>query len=120
MRPAQFVFLLALLSLRAMAAADVRIAILAGQKLNTTGLTDRAQSIMVGLLLGADALLDVERLGQDQDKTRQYLRLVFRQPVRRLRFTVTGIHESESMDQEDPPWLNLVELTLFESREEPQ
>lgn len=46
--------------------------ILAEQKLNTSELMDRTQSIRMGVLLGADALLAVERLGQVQDESRQY------------------------------------------------
>ena len=93
--------------------------ILAEQKLSLSGLTDHAHAVRLGLLLGADALLAVERalLDVEDHNDPQYLRPVFRKPVRRLRFTVVEIHESEVVDFEDPPWLNLSEITFFERRE---
>ena len=61
---------------------------------------------------GEKALFDVE-----DHNDPQFIRTTFSKPVRRLRFTVTEIHESEVVDFEDPPWLNLSEITFFETRE---
>jgi hypothetical protein len=72
----------------------------------------RVQRLDVTTDTGEKALFDVE-----DHNDPQYLRPVFRKPVRRLRFTVVEIHESEVVDFEDPPWLNLSEITFFESRE---
>ena len=60
-------------------------------------------------------LLDVE-----DHNDPQFMRTTFSKPVRRLRFTVAEIHESEVIDFEDPPWLNLSEIKFYESREAPQ
>ena len=43
----------------------------------------------------------------------QNLRLTLQQPVQRLRLTVAEIHESESVDPEDPPRLNISEVVFL-------
>lgn len=73
----------------------------------------RARQLDVETDAGERALLNVE-----DHNDPQVLRVAFRKPVRRLRCTVTEIHESEVIDFEDPPWLNLSEITFYESRED--
>ncbi|NLN01998.1 MAG: discoidin domain-containing protein [Lentisphaerae bacterium] len=62
---------------------------------------------------GERAHLDVE-----DHNDPQFIRPAFGRPVRRLRFTVGAIHESEVVDMEDPPWLNLSEITFYGHPEE--
>ena len=75
----------------------------------------RVQRLDVTTDTGEKALFDVE-----DHNDPQFIRTTFSKPVRRLRFTVAEIHESEVIDFEDPPWLNLSEIKFYESREAPQ
>ncbi|NLF38516.1 discoidin domain-containing protein, partial [bacterium] len=85
------------------------------KRLTLYPINHRVKQLDVATDAGERALLDVE-----DHNDPQFLRPAFRKPVRRLRFTVTEIHESESINPEDPPWLNLSELTCYESQEEAQ
>lgn len=84
-----------------------------GKQLTLYPINHRVKQLDVATDTGERALLDVE-----DHNDPQFIRVAFRKPVRRLRFTVTEVHESEVIDPEDPPWMNLSEITLYEGREE--